>query len=200
MLSTFTDIAPKAAVAALLVWGGSNYLVIGPEIASRVARADHMPVCEAGFRETIAKAGQERISSLPAPAVDPSREMAAAQLNRLQNNPFMSQLRGGGMGDLFGIGDMTNLAIRQYEEGKEAAREAYERSIERIKQETATNLAASGEVCGCIADAAIAETRTEWAIFSGTLSLIRPASLKSFDEKMGQIARAGACDAAKAGA
>lgn len=200
MLSTFTDIAPKAAVAALLVWGGSNYLIIGPEIASRVARADHMPICEAGFRESIAKAGAERMSSLPVPVPDPSREMAVAQLNRLQNNPFMNQLRGGGMGDLFGIGDMTGLAIRQYEEGKDAAREAYERSIARIKEETTTSLAASGTICGCIADAAIADTRTEWAIFSSTLGLIRPAPLKSFDEKMGQIARTGACDAGKAGA
>ncbi|WP_165823459.1 hypothetical protein [Metarhizobium album] len=44
-----------------------------------------------------------------------------------------------------------------------------------------------------MADAAIAETRTEWAIFSGTLGMIRPAPVKAFDDRMRQTYAAGLC-------
>ncbi len=48
-------------------------------------------------------------------------------------------------------------------------------------------------MCGCVADAAIADTRTDWAIYSGTLTFITPASVKAFDQRMGQAFNAGAC-------
>lgn len=55
-------------------------------------------------------------------------------------------------------------------------------------------------MCGCVADLAIGETRAEWAVFSGTLSLVRMAPLATFDEKMAQINGQGRCLLAKAGA
>lgn len=201
MLSIFSDIAPKSAVAAVIAWAGANYFIIGPEVASRVARADFVPLCEAGFRDLAAMAGEDRAKALPRPSIDPAQEYAAAQVRRLQDNPFMQQLRGmgGGLGDLFGIDAAADHALNQMERGRQAARNAYDAALSRIREETATSLAKAGEVCGCAADAAIADTRTEWAIYSGTLTLIAPAPVKAFDEKMAQASRAG-CEAAKAGA
>lgn len=201
MLKEFSDIAPKAAVAAMLVWAGANYILIGPEVAMRVARADHVPACERDVSALIAKAGSERAQSLPLPLFDPSQEFALEQLDAFRNNPMMKQLRilGGGI-DPLGMDGIANSAARQYHDAKQAAKEAYERGLARIKEETATELGKAGSVCGCLADAAISDTRMEWAIFSGTLGLIRPAPLKSFDARMADAHRAGSCAAVKGGA
>lgn len=199
MLKDFSEIAPKAAVLAAVVWAGANYLIIGPEVAARVARADHIPVCEAGFREATAKAAENRAASVPRPMTDPVKEMAAAKLRDLQNHPILREMQNTGLGDLFGVSASMDLATEQYEQQKRAAKEAYGRALERIKEETATTLGNAGGVCGCAADAAIAETRTEWAVFSGTLGLIRPAPIKTFDDRMMQMRGSGRCDGAKAG-
>ncbi|PWE55004.1 hypothetical protein DEM27_16235 [Metarhizobium album] len=60
MLNHLSDIAPKAAVAAAVLWAGANYLVIGPEVAARVVRADHMPACEARHNEWALQAAQDK--------------------------------------------------------------------------------------------------------------------------------------------
>ena len=201
MLKEFSDIAPKAAVAAALMWAGANYALIGPEVAMRVARADHVPVCERDVAALIAKAGSERAKSLPLPSFDPQRELAMEQLDAFRNNPMMNQLRamGGGV-DLFGMDRLASGAARQYHDAKQAAQDAYARGLARIKEETATELGKAGSVCGCLADAAIANTRMEWALFSGSLGLVRPAPLKNFEARMADAHRAGACASVKDGA
>lgn len=195
MLKDLSDIAPKAVAAGALLWAGANYLLIGPEVATRVARADHIPACEADIKTLIAKAGETRLSEVPLPVFDPAREMAMEQLQAFQNNPMMNQLRAmsGQLGGAFNMDGAANSAMRQYRQAKQAAKDAYQRTLEKVKQETATELGKAGDVCGCLADAAISDTRTEWAIFSGTLGLIKPAPLKAIDAKMADAHRAGAC-------
>lgn len=194
MLKEFADIAPKAALAAALLWGGTNYLLIGPEVAARVARADYLPACEANFASMVARAEQERIHAVPAPQIHSQQDMAAAQYNALQASPFMQQLRQlSGGGDPFGFNRAADAALGQLAQQKQAAQEAYESAVARIKEQTATDLARSGTVCGCVADAAIDEARTEWAVFSGTLGLIRPAAVREFDARLSQAFAAGHC-------
>lgn len=198
-----TEILPKALVAALAAWGAANYFVVGPTLASRIVRADHLPACEANFRDMVAKAGEQRAKSLTLPSIDPMQEFATEQARRVLDSPAMQQLRimSGGLAEQFGldVGGAVREAQRQVEASKHAARGAYNDALEKIKAETASNLAGAGSVCGCIGDAAIADSRTEWAIFSGTLSLVQLAPLDRFDQKMAQIHGAGACQAAKAG-
>ena len=190
----FSDIAPKALLASLTVWAGVNYVVIGPEVASRVARADFVPVCEGNFKAMVAAAGEERASQVRMPKLDAVQEHLLGQARDLYNSEWMDQLRimSGGR-DWFGLDRGAGIALEQIEETKRAAKAAYEAAQERIKQETATTLGKAGDVCGCVADAAIAETRTDWAIYSGTLTFITPASVKAFDQRMGQAFNAGAC-------
>jgi hypothetical protein len=111
------------------------------------------------------------------------------------NSPVMQSLEsmGGELGGMFPMGEMADAAIEQHEQVKRAAKEAYHRSVERLKRETATNLASAGTVCGCVADAAIDATRTEWAIFTGTLTLFQPAPLHSFDQRMAEAYASGRC-------
>lgn len=200
MLSIFTDTLPKSVLAGGLLWAGVSYFASGPELASRVSRADHVPACEANFKDMAARAGEERLQSLPMPSLDPMQELAISQVKRFANNPLLNQLRGlgGGRGDLFGIGETADATLRQIEHARRAARQAYERSFEAIRQQTVTNLAKAGDLCSCVADAAIGQTRTEWAIYAGTLTLINP--VKNFGERMAQVHRAGGCGSAKAGA
>ena len=192
--SIFSDIAPKALLASVAVWAGANYVVIGPEVAVRVARADYLPVCEGNFKAMVAAAGEERASQVRMPKLDAMQELAIEQARNLYNSEWMDQLRimSGGK-DPFGIDKGASLVLQEIEDSKRAAKAAYEAAQARIKQETATTLGKAGDTCGCIADVAIGETKTDWAIYSGTLTFITPAGVKAFDQRMGQAFNAGAC-------
>lgn len=204
LIGSFSDLLPKSLAAAFVVWGAANYFVIGPNIASRIVRADHVPICEAGFKALAEKAGEERLKQLPLPDFDAGHDYALGQARRVLNSPAMQHLRqmSGGLAESFGldIDGAARQALRRAEEAREAAKQAYELSLARIREETATKLASAGSVCGCIADAGIADTRTEWAVYSGTLSLFRPAPVANFSERMAQLQRAGECAGGKAGA
>lgn len=105
------------------------------------------------------------------------------------------------MGDPFGIESTANAALAQMEQAKRTARAAYDQARERIKAETAGNIAKAGDVCSCVADMAIRETRTDWAIYAGTITLFQPSSIENFAQAMAQAHGAGGCEAAgKAGA
>jgi hypothetical protein len=116
----------------------------------------------------------------------------------------MRQLRemSGGLAMQFGldIDGAAREALSRADQAKRAAEAAYQQSLTRIREQTATSLASAGSVCGCIADATIADTRTEWAIYSGTLSLFRPAAVVNFSEKMAQVQRIGVCAGGTGGA
>jgi len=203
MLSIFTDSLPKSVVAGVALWAGVSYFVTGPEAGARVARADFLPVCEANFKHLAQTMGAQRLRALPEPSFDPMQDMAAEHVKRLRDNPFMMQMRqmSGGMGDLFGIDQMADAALEQMGAAKRQAQRAYREARARIERETAGTIAKAGDVCSCVVNAAIQETRTEWAIFAGSLTMIAPQPVKTFDQTMAQVHRAGGCDAAgKAGA
>ena len=199
MLKDFADIAPKAALAAALLWGGSHYLFIAPDVAARVARADYLPACEQNYRAMVARAGEARARSVPEPQVNTQQDMAAVQLDAMRSSPFMQQLGiFGGSADIFGLGQMTDAAMGQLQAQKQAARDAYDAAIAQINAQTASDLARSGTVCGCVADAAIDNARTEWAVYSGTLGLVRLAPVRDFDDRMMQAFEAGSCNGGRA--
>jgi hypothetical protein len=201
---SLSDLLPRSLSAAIVLWALANYFVIGPNIASRVVRADYLPVCEANFKDVARRAGDERLNSIPLPSLDAGRDYALETAKRMLDSPAMLQLRqmGGGLGEAFGldIDGAARQALARAEEARRRAQEAYRQSVKRIREETATNLASAGTLCGCIADQAIADTRRDWAIFSGTLTLFRPTPIANFAERMAQLERSGGCSAAKTGA
>ncbi len=103
------------------------------------------------------------------------------------------------MADIFGIDQAANAALEQMDHAKRTARRAYDAARVRIKAETDAQVAGAGDVCACVADAAIAQTRTDWAIYAGTLTLYEPAPVANFSQTMAKVHGAGAC-AGKAGA
>lgn len=197
MINIPTEIAPPALLAAAIAWAGAHYFVVGPNLAERVVRADHLAICETNFRTMIKTAGEDRLASVPLPTLDPAQTQAIAQAKRVLNSPAVNMLRemSGGTEQLFGldIDGSVREAVRRVEEAQRAAELAYRHSIDRIRAETETVLGAADDVCTCLGGAAIGETRTEWAIFSGSLGIVQPAPLASFAAKMAQLQREGAC-------
>lgn len=198
VFDNLSDIAPKAVVAAVTLWAGASYFVIAPEVAARVVRADHMAACEASYRTLALKAAEKKLTDIPPPVPDAGREATARQLRAVLNNPLMGQLGKLNIPGVSSIDEMRRV-LADYEDSKKAAVAAYRASIEKLKADTATHLGQSGSVCGCIADEAVSETRTDWALFSGTFGLLRPASLRQFGQRMEKVASSGVCSG-KAGA
>lgn len=140
-LGDFGDLAPKPVLAGLVAYGALHYFIAGPEIAARVARVDHIPVCEQGFKDVVAKAGEQRLHDLKLPQIDAAQEFALNQARNFLNSPAIGQLRAMGgdtsafVAENFGLDfdGAARFAIGQYEESKRAAREAYDRSLAVIE-------------------------------------------------------------------
>jgi hypothetical protein len=179
---------PRALVAGATLWAGASYFVTGPSIAARVALFDHMPACERSHDEMTIADAERRQREVAARSSDPAKELASELLREFGDTAFMRQfdLFGGGM-----MGRTIDRTLEQIERGKEAASDA----AKELERRTASNLASSGSVCGCVADTAISETRTEWAIHVGTLALVRPAPVINFGQRMTQIQASGRCTA-----
>lgn len=191
----FLDVLPKAGLAGAILWAGANYFVVAPNLAARVTLADFVPACERNHETMALAAAKERTAELPPPSIDPVKQMAARSLRQMMNNPVMQALEqmGGELGGVFPMREMADIAIAQQEQAAKAAKEAYDRSLERLKRETASRIGSAGTTCSCLAAAAVEDTRTEWAIWTGTLTLFRPAPLQNFDQRMAEAYTSGRC-------
>lgn len=192
-----TSILPKAVLASALGYAGLSYFGTGPILASRIVRADHLAACEVNVKTLTAKAGERQIAAISRPSFDVGAETAMRQAQGMLNSPFMQQLRGmsGSAGGYFGVdlGGYASNALDAFEARKREAENAYQASVKAAREATESRLAASGTVCGCIADAAIAETRTEWAIYAGTLTIYTPVQITEFGSRMANPNAAATC-------
>lgn len=188
------SLLPRSAVAGIALWGAAHYFVAGPAIASRIAVIDHLPQCEADIKKLALDAGRRRAEALPPPSSDPAQDFAADQLRLLRDNPLMRELEElGGLGDLFGMGDALDAVTQGREHARQAAKQAYDTAIKRLEEQTASRLAVSGSICSCLAGEAIAQGRAEWAIFTGTLGLVRPTPVSDFGAEIAKARMAGRC-------
>lgn len=198
-LGPFGEVLPRALLAAILCWAAANYFVIGPGLGARVALADHVPVCEANFKDMAVAVGEEKLASIPMPTIDPMRDYAIRQSQQFLGSPLMQWAQGAsrGMADAFGIDVQggVNAARQTYEANKRAADEAVRRAKDQVRDWTAQQINAAASVCSCLADMAIGESRSEWAMYSGSLTLIEPEPVKTLARRMAQLQRDGACKA-----
>lgn len=194
MFAILAEVLPRAALATLLLHGGVSYLVVGPTLATRIVSVDFVPACERNHQRATLAAVEDQRRRIAAPSFDPPKEIAAELLRSFRNSAILRGLDplGGGL-----LGKSADALLGQQERVTQAAREAYDNSVERLKRETATRLASAGTLCSCVADAAIAETRTEWAVYAGTISLVRLQPLQDFSRRMEQIQASGQCSTAR---
>lgn len=194
----FKDVFPSAMLAGLLVWAGANFFFIGGKIGARVVRADYLVACTANIKELAEQARGEKLAAIPEPSIDLMQEFALRQAEGILNSPFMDWARGASQGaaDIFGldVGGAAAAARQQIEAGQRAAGRAQRAAQEAVRKQTAARIASADELCSCIGETAIAETRTDWAIYTGTLTLYTPPPIESFSGKMAAVAKSGVCE------
>lgn len=190
MLGQIGEIAPKALLIGALLWALINWAFLGPELGARKLRADgHIEQCERGYEATIASAAREEISSMPLPLPDPEKEMAANAMRQMMNSPLGQIMNFAGQQGGVSIDD----TLYMYEQQKQDALAAYDRAVAAAKERTKTRLGKAGDYCGCVADEAISGAQNDFAIFSGTLTLFRPAGIRDLDKLMIRAAAGDAC-------
>ena len=196
MLGQLGDIAPKAVIIGSLVYGGINWAYLGPELGARVLHADgHIIQCESGYGDSVAAATAEAISKIPLPTLDPEKEMAANAIRQMQHSPFGQLMNS--MGGQYGVSLDSTLGM--YEQQKENAEAAYNRAVAATKAKTTAKLGKAGDYCGCVADEAISSAQNEFALYSGSLTLFRPAKIRDLDALMLRAAAGNACTHLKGG-
>lgn len=193
MLKETSELAPRAIIFGALIWGSLSYFVAGPEIASRVAETDFLPACQVTVGKRVERAMAEQ-----AVAVTGSRPSGAAdaymrRLEAMRDSPIMQDAQTQQMMAVLGLDTMVDAGVEEYNARKEQAEAAYKASVAELEDAASTSLARTNGACGCAADFAIAETRTEWAVYVGTVGLIRPKRLDQFDAIIGQAVDRGEC-------
>lgn len=191
MLDIPFDILPRAAVPAVMGTALFAYCFAGPEIGSRVAGADFLPTCQQDVAAFVAISAREQRAELEAAPADDGPAQAATALKVLLASPAYEMMRRNLITQP--MVEVLEAKMHAYERGKATAKAAAEAARRQVDERTATRLARTGSVCGCMADRAIAETRTDWALFAGTLGLVRSTRITEFGETMRRSDPDGAC-------
>ncbi len=200
MLKTLSDILPKEVLLAGVAYGAIAYFVAAPELAARVARADTIPACMATHRDAALSSAKVQAEALSHTPADPEALLAEHQLRILRDNPAMQELGRSGLGTLLGLDMATDLAFAQIEAKKQAAEAVIVKGRAEIERATHIRLEQSGGICTCATEQAFEDARGAWAVFAGTLGLVRPEPIRTFGEKVEQHIASGACLGAEGGA
>lgn len=195
MLEQLASLAPKEMLAGGFVLFVLHYAAIAPELAIRVVRADHMETCRAEFQKQVAVDTKDRLGEVSVPSDETANNLAVGQLSRLQTDPLFQSLleMSGELGGVLGIDRTVQFAHQRAEQARRASQEAYEKDLARVRRDAQSRLQSAGEICGCIASAAIAKTRIDWAIFSGSFGLVRTDAIADFGQQMAMAGRKGVC-------
>ncbi len=169
-------------------YGLVHYALIGQEVGQRIGRAEHLTACKqqhvAWVREHIGK----RLSKLKKPRG--SRELA--MLRSAQNSPWMKIAKGMStfglrpgqanpldsiVGNPFKL--MQGAGVFLEAKHRRAVLE-YNSAVAKIKEAAKYRVAKSGASCEQAILDAVAARQQDWAVYSGTVGLIKPASIKNF--------------------
>lgn len=186
------DLLPKAAIPAVMGTALCAYFVAGPEIATRVARVDYLPACQRDVAAYITTNAVKRRAEIQVAGPDPTQEAAAAGLRQLIGSNLFGEMRKHPLGSLMGLDQVTG-ALSVYEHRRVQAEQAAREMRQRLDDLTVRHLGRTGSVCGCLVDLAIAATRTDWAVFTASLSLVRSTRITEFGETMRRSDPDGAC-------
>lgn len=185
MYNQIVEIAPAAAVIALVAWGGINYAVASEELADRVARAHYVPECERTLEASISNSFKEAIARASRPSeAERQGSTATSFMSGIggaypEHMQFLDMITGGGMS--YGMQALNNSA--------RDARKAREQAVEALKQRRAEAIASATDQCSCQVKAAYNDNKTAWTLFSSTFGLIEQAGVTEFPSHMRANAR-----------
>ena len=186
MFSSLSEFLPKAGTAGIALWAAISYLATGPEVAARVAHFDHAPTCKAHHVQLVQAAATAEMQALTPPSTE--TDIALDYSQAIFGNEMFVKL-----GEIGGWGGAWNNAMNQYREKQRLAREEYAKAKEAIEANTRRKLANSDGFCGCVADAAIDESRNDWALFAGSLGLFSTSKVENFGAAMFQPENLAKC-------
>jgi len=180
LINQLLEIAPAGALVAAGVWGGLSYTITGPELASRVAKADYVANCEANLAKTIAASFDQQIEATGGPS--------SVERNSAMVAPMMDQMYGQ-FGDQMAFLDMLSGGAyaqmqRSANDAARHAREAREKVAAAIKARRDDAVASAPDQCSCQVVAALNETRSDWAFFAGTFGIIEKDGVTEFPSVM----------------
>lgn len=183
MLKALSEVAPTSVIIAAILWAGLAYFITAPEIATRVARADFIADCENGVASSAQAAAQQIIrDSGGNVATNDQAAQGMGQINDLLNNSYGDFASKYGTNPFDALtGGALSRAQRQLEGNAQAQRE---RVAATAKQARDTILATAPSQCSCQAKLAFLENRSDWALFTGTLGLIKPETVADFGGSM----------------
>lgn len=174
-------LSPELALG-LVAYAGLSYFVTSDQIAGRIAKADTIPVCQATVTEQISSQAEQEIDRITRPDTQAAqRDAAISTLHSMSSSDhgrFFDQLTGGAM----------RRAAAQAEATRRAARQAQQDAVNELRRRAEARIAQAPDLCSCMARSAYEASRTDWAIYTGTLSIFQPATVEHFLDEMNRHA------------
>ena len=184
-MKELAEIIPLSIIFAVGIWGLICFMILGPEAATRIAHADYIEQCETNLVATIRASSREQ----ELPFNQSTRvENEAAQTNSAWNSmrgeysehtQLLDMLTGGGFSQTIQI---QNEAARRARQAREDAR-----AIIRARAVRAAQTAP--DQCACQVQMALGESRSEWAMYVATFTLIEQEKVTGFPALMRVSAR-----------
>lgn len=208
MFDLLTRIAPFETAGPLalagLAWFGANHAVIGPEIAGRLGDLHHLPRCEADVgaaaearhaaREIQRKRVLDRRDRLIAEAEARFAE-ETARIEEMRDNLdlLLEQTPFGGLlqdivPGLEAVGELGALLEEPPTLDLDGlALPTIPAPVPAPDDDTLHGY------CGCLVDTVIARHRADFAAYTASLTIHRPAVVASFPDHLADLSRDGAC-------
>jgi len=185
MMKELTEIAPVSAVFAVAVWGGISYFITGPEAATRIAHADYTKQCEANLVSAINATSREQEQAFnQSTGLENDAARANSYWNGMQSQygeqtQLLDMLTGGGFSQTL---EVQNEAARRARQARADARAAIHARAERAAE-------SAPDQCSCQIQTALGESRSEWAMYVATFTLVEQEKVESFPALMRSHAR-----------
>lgn len=185
MMKELTEIAPVSAVFAAVAWGVISYSVIVPEIVPRIAHADYVEQCEANLVSAINATSREQEQAFnQSTGLENDAARANSYWNGVQSQygeqtQLLDLLTGGGFSQTLNV---QNEAARRARQARADARAAIRARAERAAK-------TAPDQCACQIQMALGDSRSEWAIYVATFTLIEQEKVEGFPALMRSNAR-----------
>lgn len=188
MSSQFAELAPKSLLAGAVIWSVFHWGFAGPEIGSRILRAGgYIEQCQSRLANIANSQLENAIAALPKPELDQRKKLAIRQIQSQLHGPMGEWLR------MTGQASMLEDALEAFRAERMELESTYNKAVEIAKKKTTERLNRSDDFCGCLVSEAVSYAQNDFAVYSGTLTLIQNEKIRNLDALMKRSAASPAC-------
>jgi len=175
------------------IWVGAHWGVVGQEVGMRMGMGDELSPCRSAYTQWIKEDAEAQLAELkepePAYELQLSRQMRSSQFFQAAQEMSRYGLAPGQrnpIADLIGIDpfDVPAAAESVLEQKHRSARAAYDQAVSRIRAATDAKASKSADACEQAIASAVSEDRTSWAMFTGSLGLVKPIEVERFRDRI----------------